>query len=449
MSDIVVPSWRPSQEKPAISGRMLAVAGGLLGLAALGTAAAWGISRMGPRPVPVIEADPRPLKVRPEAPGGMVVPNQDQLVLEGAAQRRAADRNRSTAAQLDTGPEAPALDLLRQQSAPRRASPAPAAPVAPPEAAPAAAASGATSSLGGATLPPPAPVANAAVTAPAAAVPGPVAGGRSYAQFGALNSEEAARAEWDRLVRRVPELSAFQPRITRLDREGQTPLWRLRAAGLADPAAARALCEAVRARGVSACVPSGGGNATVPAAPSDEGETAVVGAVAAATGVGAAPAGAGGATCRRSRSKAGASGPESSWATVVRPRSATRRWVAPSSTSWSWLGTTMPPGDSGRTFSGRGSASITGTGRGPMREIPQAAAAPRATSPSRPPATASIRPETAGFSWLGRQDGTTMSLTASPRQAPPPSPPSRSGSPPPWPRPGPASPASLPAHPPE
>jgi hypothetical protein len=247
---------------------MLAVAGGLLGLVALGCAGAWGISRMGPRPVPVLEADPRPLKVRPESPGGMVVPNQDQLVLEGASQRRAAERGRTTVAQLDTGPEAPALDLLRQHAGPRPAAPAPVAAAAPAPAAgaPAAAAgSAAPSALGGAAtaaaLPPPVPVAvAAAVTAPAAAPPGPVAGGRSHAQFGALNSEEAARAEWERLVRRAPELAAFQPRITRLDREGQPTLWRLRAAGLADAAAARALCDAVRARGV-ACVPSGGGGA--------------------------------------------------------------------------------------------------------------------------------------------------------------------------------------------
>ena len=42
VSEIVVPSWRPSQEKPAVSVRMLAVAGGLLGVVALGAAVAWG-----------------------------------------------------------------------------------------------------------------------------------------------------------------------------------------------------------------------------------------------------------------------------------------------------------------------------------------------------------------------------------------------------------------------
>ncbi len=264
MSESAIPSWRPSQEKPAVSGRMLAVAGGVLALVALGTAATWGISRMGPRPVPVIEADPRPLKIRPDSPGGMVVPNQDQLVLEGATQRRAAERSRTTVAQLDSGPEAPALDLLRQHvGAPPAAAAALAAAPSNPTAAGAAPPSSTSSSLGGSTPALPPPVASVAVTAtiaaPAtgAALPGPVAGGRSFAQFGALNSEEAARAEWDRLLRRVPELAAFQPRITRLEREGQPTLWRLRATGLPDAAAAKALCDAVRARG-GACAPGGG-----------------------------------------------------------------------------------------------------------------------------------------------------------------------------------------------
>lgn len=265
MNEMVVPSWRPSQEKSAISGRMLAVAGGLIGVVALGAAATWGISRMGPRPVPVIEADPRPLKIRPDQPGGLVVPNQDQLVLEGAKQRRVAERSRTTVAQLDAGPEAPALDLLRQQVAPPMPAVQAAAVMPPAPASPSLASAATPSALGAPTPPLPPPVATTiavttTVAAPAtgaAALPAPIAGGRSHAQFGALNSEEAARAEWDRLIRRVPELSAFQPRVVRLDREGQPTLWRLRAAGLADTAAARALCDTLRARGI-ACLPSGG-----------------------------------------------------------------------------------------------------------------------------------------------------------------------------------------------
>jgi hypothetical protein len=194
----------------------------------------------------------------------MVVPNQDQLVLEGAKQRRAAERSRTTAAQLDSGPETPALDLLRQHVAPpapavaAAAAPAPVAPSNPPSAVASAATPSTVGDPAPALAPPVAIAVTTSVAAPAsgAALPGPVAGGRSYAQFAALNSEEAARAEWDRLLRRVPELSAFQPRITRLEREGQPTLWRLRAAGLPDAAAAKALCDAVRARGV-ACLPSG------------------------------------------------------------------------------------------------------------------------------------------------------------------------------------------------
>jgi hypothetical protein len=228
---------------------MLAFAGGALGIVAAGGAVVWGLSRSGPRTIPVIEADSRPVKVRPEDPGGLRVPNQDQLVLEPAAVRRAAERSTGANARLDRGPETPALDQLRQQAAPP-AAPAP-GPVAAAPPAPA--------------LPPPvaAPVAApsaapmAAPMAAPAAVLAPVAQGRAQVQLGALASEEAARSEWERLTRRIPELAAFQPRVTKLEREGQATLYRLRTGGLADAAAARGLCEAVRAKG-GACTPVGG-----------------------------------------------------------------------------------------------------------------------------------------------------------------------------------------------
>jgi hypothetical protein len=250
VSDLAVPSWRPRPEKQGISVRLLAVAGGLLGAVALAGAVAWGLSRMGPQPVPVIEADVRPLKVRPENPGGMVVPNQDQLVLEPAAVRREAER-RSGSARLDAGPEAPQLDLLQRQAAPPPPTlaapvPAPQAPAPPAAVAPLAPPT------------PPAPAAAGPRPAPLAAVPAaPVANGRALIQLGALTTEEAARAEWERVAKRVPELAGFQPRITRVEREGQPPLFRLRAGGLADAAAAKSLCEAVKAKG-GACVPVGG-----------------------------------------------------------------------------------------------------------------------------------------------------------------------------------------------
>ena len=238
MSDIAVPSWRPNPDKGGVSWRLLAVAGGVLGCAALAGAVAWGVSRMGPRPVPVIEADARPIKIRPESAGGMTVPNQDQLVLEPPAVRRAAERSQGAAARLGAAPETPALEDLRQQAAPPIGRPL--APTPPPEAVVAA----------------PLPVPVAAVAPSLAPAFAPTAAGRVQVQLAALVSEEAARAEWSRLTRRIPELAAFQPRVTRLERDSQAPLFRLRTGGLADAAAARALCEAVRAKGAN-CVAVG------------------------------------------------------------------------------------------------------------------------------------------------------------------------------------------------
>ncbi|MFC7477045.1 SPOR domain-containing protein [Dankookia sp. GCM10030260] len=257
MSDLAVPSWRPRQEKQGISVRMLAVAGGLLGVVALAGAVAWGLSRMGPQPVPVIEADLRPLKVRPENPGGMVVPNQDQLVLEPIAVRREAERRNSSGARLDAGPEAPQLELLQRQAAPPSPPAAAPVPAIPPAPAQTAIAPPAQTVI--ANVVPLAPPVAAPAAPPAAAPkpPAPVASGRAMVQLGALASEDSARAEWDRMAKRVPELAGFQPRISKVEREGQAPLFRLRAGGLADAAAAKALCEAVKGKG-GACVPVGG-----------------------------------------------------------------------------------------------------------------------------------------------------------------------------------------------
>lgn len=250
MSDFSVPSWRARPDSPGTSSRMLAIAGGMLGVAALAGVVGWSMSGSGPRTVPVIEPDSRPMKIRPEVPGGLVVPNQDQLVLEPLAMRRAAERNARTNAQLDQGPEAPALDLLHEQVAPRLPPPVAAAPDLPDpvEAAPA---EPAFTPPAAGTLRPVAAPPESAVAVPAAPR------GTEMVQLGALSTEAAARTEWERLQRRVPELAGLQPRVIRLDRPGQSTLYRLRAVGLPDAAAARALCEAVRSRS-GQCIPVGG-----------------------------------------------------------------------------------------------------------------------------------------------------------------------------------------------
>ncbi len=241
--------------------RLIAIGGGLAGALLVGAALAWGISRMGggARSVPLIEPDPRPFKVRPDDPGGLRVPNQDELIFE---------RNRGSApqggARLAPEPEAPRIDALRAQVA--QPAPRPAAPATPNAAAPQPGASAAAPAGAPAARTAPAPgaapqAAPAQPTAPAqtaaapAARPTPAPGGTIRVQLGALSSDEAARGEWDRLARRHADLlGAFRPQVVRFEREGQTPLFRLRTGGFADIAAANGFCEQARARSIPCTV---------------------------------------------------------------------------------------------------------------------------------------------------------------------------------------------------
>jgi hypothetical protein len=256
VTEIPVPSYRV---RPSDSGgppwRLIAIGGGLAATLAVGAALVWGISRVGaPRSVPLIEADPRPFKVRPDDPGGLRVPNQDELIFE---------RNRGAApaggARLAPEPEAPRLDALRAQvaqptpPAPAAAPAAPAAPAGAPRAgAPAAAPQAAAPAQPPAPSAAPAPP---AATTPPPARPAPAPNGTVRVQLGALSSEEAARTEWDRLARRHADLlGAFRPQVVRFEREGQAPLFRLRTGGFADAASAGAFCEQARARSVPCTV---------------------------------------------------------------------------------------------------------------------------------------------------------------------------------------------------
>ena len=222
--------------------RMLGIAGGVLLVAALGAGGWWAFRGAGgANSVPLVEADPRPFKVRPDDPGGMRVPNQSELILERPGQR-AQQGQAPRPGQAAPGAEAPDLSGLRAAAQPpARPAPAPAAPAATPSVV----AQPAT------PLAPPVPQASASAAPPPAR---PV--GRVQVQLGALPTEEAARAEWNRLAARMPELfQGRSPQVVRLDRgEGQTPLFRLRTGGLADQDAATSFCEQVRARG-GACVP--------------------------------------------------------------------------------------------------------------------------------------------------------------------------------------------------
>ncbi|WBV41500.1 SPOR domain-containing protein [Pseudoroseomonas cervicalis] len=277
MREVQVPSYRIRETEDDGSSRRLAImAGGVAALLAVGGLVGWAISRGGSGGIPVVEADSRPMKVRPEDRGGLRVANQDEIIFE----RRNAAGHFEATGRLGPAAEAPNLDALRAATAPPPAAPAPVAQPAPNGAAPAAgtaqphaaqpAAPQAAPGQAHATAQPapPAPQAAPRAAAPPAAPAGPapvpaapaasapVRGGSVLVQLGALDSEAGARAEWERLTRRVPELQGRSPQVTRFEREGRPTMWRLRL-GVEDAAGAGALCEAVKSRG-GACAVLGG-----------------------------------------------------------------------------------------------------------------------------------------------------------------------------------------------
>lgn len=268
MSDAMVPSYRVQREPSSVPWRLLAVAGGLVGVLAVGAGGWWAFQSLtGSRSVPVVEAPSEPYKVRPDPNnrGGMVVHNQNELILERPSARTQTPAQAGRPREVVPEAEAPNIGGLRAAVAPPPAAtqalpppvvapnPAHTATAAGAPQRPAAAPATAPAAQGAGQSPQPAQ-AQPAAAQPAAQPPRP-ATGRTQVQLGALASEEAARAEWDRLARRAPELfQGRSPQISRLDRGEQPPLFRLRTGGLADQDAAAQFCEQVRARG-GACVP--------------------------------------------------------------------------------------------------------------------------------------------------------------------------------------------------
>lgn len=266
MREVQVPSYRVREAADeGGSRRIVALAGGFAGLLTVGVLIGWGVTKYTDTTIPVIEADSRPVKIRPEDRGGLRVANQDEIIFE----RRNANGSYEPAGRLGPAAEAPNLDALRAATAPppaampQPASPPPVVAAAPlaPEVAPAAPSTPsvpapAPAQAHPAAPPPPPPMAQQApALAPA---PAPVrATGSVVVQLGALDSEPGARAEWERLGRRVPELQGRSPQIIRFEREGKPTMWRLRTGGFESRASASTFCETVKSQG-GACAVIGG-----------------------------------------------------------------------------------------------------------------------------------------------------------------------------------------------
>jgi cell division septation protein DedD len=216
--------------------RLAMIAGGIGGAFAL-LVGVYSLSGHHGGGVPVVQADSRPLRVKPENAGGMQVAGADDSVMSGAGDAQA---------KLAPAPEVPAPNALRTPAPSASTSPVQPASLSPAQPAPA---PGPV-----AALPEPKPAAKtAAKPAPAPATaqvaPAAPAGHGPVVQLGALGTEQAAMTEWQRLEKKMPDVfGGRKPMVSKIEHDGKT-FFRLRTGGFADATAAKGFCEQVKAKG--------------------------------------------------------------------------------------------------------------------------------------------------------------------------------------------------------
>ncbi|BAE51332.1 SPOR domain-containing protein [Paramagnetospirillum magneticum] len=239
--------------------------------------------------VPVIKADDRPIKTRPDDRGGMQVPNQDKLVYE---RMDSAGENEPKVERLLPKPEAakappktisvPPLSAEPPPAVAQRPAPIPPKPGEPPAPKTAPAAKVAAQPMEASPIPPavaplppayqpvqeraPAPAAQPEHMAPAvvAQAPRPApppppapapavsakapASGEFVVQLGAVRAADQADKEWARIQKANADLlGALKSDIVRVELPGKGTFWRVRAAPLSEQAA-RQLCAELTAR---------------------------------------------------------------------------------------------------------------------------------------------------------------------------------------------------------
>ena len=262
------PGYRSApQRRAAEARRMIAAAGGVGAVLLLCVVGYYAATDRRPEGVPVIEAPPGAVKVKPDNPGGLQVNTQTNAFLKNDGST--ADAN------LAPAPEVPDPAALAASVDQEQVPPVPIVRPAPADAPTTAAQVAATASpaaVSVAMVPetpaPPAPL-QAPLTAPlpsarVAAVhnlaqeyrppaqsmeQGPV-----RVQLAALDSQEAALRQWEHLAHNMPALfQGRRPIFVEAHVNGHT-YWRVRTAGFESPAEAARFCNDVHARGAACTV---------------------------------------------------------------------------------------------------------------------------------------------------------------------------------------------------
>jgi cell division septation protein DedD len=237
--------------------RFLAVVGAVVVMAGFAFALWWAYSASGSNKiasgeVPLLRADGKATKMRPEQPGGYTPPNQDKLVFNPGRAQGQVER-------LMPAPEAP---LPRPVARPE--APPPAAEAVPrveegPTTGPVADAA-AVPPVPPAPEPAPAPVVAAAPPSPPPAAPAappapkPAVAGAVRLQLGSLKSEDAARGEWGRLKANNGDLlGKVGVAFPKTDLPQKGTYWRIQVGPIGDAAQAERLCSQLKKRNV-ACI---------------------------------------------------------------------------------------------------------------------------------------------------------------------------------------------------
>ena len=187
---------------------------------------------------PVVEADSRPMRVKPADPGGLDIAGKDDAILSGTAENSTA---------MAPSPEVPAPQALKAQNAQNTQNAKPMPPMA-------AAAPAAPSPVPAAAEPKPVHVAASTALPKPPHPPGAPAASHAQVQLAALSSQDAAMAEWQRLSKKMPDLlGGHQPAVMKAEHEGHT-FFRLRTGGFADLEHARDFCEKVKAKGTGCSI---------------------------------------------------------------------------------------------------------------------------------------------------------------------------------------------------
>lgn len=191
--------------------------------------------------IPVIRADTRPIKARPEHPGGLIIPNQDKLVYEnlgGGYREPKVERLLPPPEQPKPPPVEPPAPK-NTEAPPQLAEPQIIVPKAFPVPA---------------TAPQPRP---SVETLPAAEPAKPAvtaARGAFMLQLAAMGTLDAAEKAWVRLKKDNPDLlGGLTSDILKVDLGARGTFYRLRAGGM-DELAARALCAQLAKRNTGCMV---------------------------------------------------------------------------------------------------------------------------------------------------------------------------------------------------